>query len=199
MIEKGEALDLIRKNVKNENIVKHMLALDAVMGELHAKLSIRKKDIHDNKMGGTLEEYKIAGLLHDGDYCEAIPVEMQGIQITEWARDLGYEIPDNVAYAMAAHNWRNTGCKPKTLMDWCLFCADSMTGLIVACALVMPSRKLSDVSLEMVIKKFKQPSFAKGTRRDDILLCEEKIGLKLEEMVTISLKAMQDISLDLGL
>jgi predicted hydrolase (HD superfamily) len=187
MITREPALQLIEEHVANKNIIKHMLALEAVMGALA------------DKFKGTKEEWQMAGLLHDGDYCEEVRPEKQGIQIAEWAREKGYEISDNVAHAMAAHNWSNTGVEPKSPMDWSIFCADSLTGLIVACALVLPRRKLVDVSVEMVLKKFKSPSFAKGTRRDDIALCEEKLGIPLKDFIQISLSAMQEISEDLGL
>lgn len=187
MITREQAIKLIREHVENRNIIKHMFALEAVMGAFA------------DKFGGTKEEWRLAGLLHDGDYCEAVPAKKQGVQIVEWAKEKGYEIPDNVARAMAAHNWHNTGIEPKNPMDWSIFCADSLTGLIVACALVLPSKKLSDVTVETVLKKFKSPSFAKGTRRDDIALCEEKLGIKLPDFIAISLKAMQEISSELGL
>jgi len=189
MITKDEALTLINEHVENKNIVKHMLALEGVMGALWEKL---QKD-------GTIEEWKLSGLLHDGDYCADVPPEKQGIQIVEWARASGYEIPDTVAHAMAAHNWSNTKIEPVNFIDWSIFCADSLTGLIVACALVIPSRKLADVSPEMVLKKFGQKSFAGGTRREDIQMCEEKLGIPLADFIAISLKAMQNISKDLGL
>lgn len=187
MISREEAIKLIEEHVENKNIVKHMFALEAVMGALC------------DRLGGAKEEWEMAGLLHDGDYCEAVSMEKQGIQITEWAKEKGYDLPENVAHAMAAHNWHNTGVEPKNPMDWSIFCADSLTGLIVACALVLPSKKLSDVTVEMVLKKFKSPSFAKGTRREDIALCEEKLGIKLSDFVAISLKTMQNISGELGL
>jgi predicted hydrolase (HD superfamily) len=84
-------------------------------------------------------------------------------------------------------------------MDWSIFCADSLTGLIVACALILPTKKLSDVTVEFVFKKFKQASFAGGTRRDEIALCQEKLGLPLEEFVKIALTSMQSISAEIGL
>jgi predicted hydrolase (HD superfamily) len=150
-------------------------------------------------LGGSKEEWMMAGLLHDGDYCEEVPMEKQGIVITEWAKEAGYEIPENVAYAMAAHNWANTGVKPQSLMDWAIFCGDSLTGLITACALVLPERKLSEVTVERVAKKFGQPSFASGTRREDIAQCEEKLGMPLSEFIEVSLTAMQKIATELGL
>jgi predicted hydrolase (HD superfamily) len=191
MITRDEALGLIRQHVKNENIVKHMLALEAVMGGVYDYL----KPVDS----GTRAEWMIAGLLHDGDYAEGVPVNKQGIAIAQWAKEAGYEIPDNVAHAMAAHNWHNTGVAPQSLMDWAIFCSDSLTGLSVATALVLPSKKLSDVTTDNVLRRFREKSFARGTRRDDILLCGEKMGLKLEDFVRFSLSAMQSIAIEIGL
>jgi predicted hydrolase (HD superfamily) len=189
MSARKQALSLIEEHVENKNIIKHMLALEAVMGVLWKKL----------KIDGKKEEWMMAGLLHDGDYCESVSMEKQGIEITNWAKEKGYEIPENVAHAMAAHNWANTNVEPKNSMDWSIFCADSLTGLIVACALVLPSKKLSDVTPKMVLKKFGQKSFAGGTRREDIFRCEEKLGIKLSDFIQISLSAMQEVHEELGL
>jgi len=191
MITKDQALSLIRSHVTNENIVKHMLALAAVMGALYEHL--QPKD------GSTHDQWYIAGLLHDGDYSDEVPHDQQGIRITEWAKGLGYEIPDNVAHAMAAHNWHNTGVEPKNLMDWSIFCADSLTGLIVACTLVQPTKHISDVNLQSVLKKFPNKSFASGTRRDEIALCQEKLGIPLEEFISIALSSMQETAAEIGL
>jgi uncharacterized protein len=187
MITRDQALQLIEEHVANKNIIKHMMALEAVMGALAEKL------------GGNVEEYKIAGLLHDGDYNESVPENRQGIQITEWARAKGYEVPETVAHAMAAHNWDNTGVEPVSKMDWSIFCADSLTGLTVACALVLPTKKLADVTVEMVQKKFGQKSFAAGTRRDEIAMCEEKLGIPLPEFIQIALISMQNVAGEIGL
>lgn len=187
MITRDQALDLIREHVKNENIVKHMIACEALMRSLARKLKFDE------------EEWAIAGLLHDGDYCKEVPMEKQGVQITQWAKEMDYEIPDNVAYAMAAHNWHNTSVEPKTKMDWALFCGDSLTGLIVASALVLPSKKLADVTAENVLNRFKEKSFARGTRREDIKMCEEKLGIPLKKFIEIGLKAMQKVANELSL
>lgn len=197
MISKNQALSLIAQHVENKNIVKHMLALEAVMGAVYEELE--KKGKTKGELGGSREEWMLAGLLHDGDYCEAVPPEKQGIEIAAWAKEKGYEVPENVAYAMAAHNWTNTGVEPKSLMDWAIFCADSLTGLIVAGTLVLPSRKLADLTTESVLKRFREKSFARGTRREDIALCEEKLGIPLAEFIDVSLKSMQEIASDLGL
>lgn len=203
MILKDQALSLINEHVLNKNIVKHMLATEALMAGVYEELKAKGRT--DQEMGGIKEEWMMAGLLHDGDYCESVPMEKQGVQITEWARGKslpagrqGFEIPENVSHAMAAHN-HSTGVQPLNLMDWTIFMGDSLTGLIVAATLVLPSRKLSDVTPEMVLRRFKEKAFAKGTRREDIALCQEKIGLSLEEFVKVSLESMQKIASDLEL
>ncbi len=190
-------MELIREHVLKENIVKHMLTVKSLMEGVYDELKNRGKT--EQELGGTKEEWGMAGLLHDGDYCEGVPDERQGIQIVEWAKEKGHEIPENVAHAMAAHNWSNTKVEPKNLMDWTIFCGDSLTGLIVAATLVLPDKKMSDLTTDRVLKRFKEPSFAKGTRRDEIALCEEKIGLTLEEFVSVSLKAIQKIAKEIGL
>lgn len=195
MIKKEEALNFLNEKIENKNIIKHMLAVEAMMAAAYEVL--KAKGAID--LGGSQEDWLTAGLLHDGDYSETVPLKKQGLQVTEWLREKGYEIPENVARAMAAHNWHNTGVEPETLMDWTLFCGDSLTGLIVAATLVLPSRKLADVDTKMVLRRFKEKAFARGTRREDIALCEEKLSIPLQEFVEICLKAMQSISDNLNL
>lgn len=194
MITRKEALKFLNEKIKNKNIIKHILATEALMGGVYDALKAREA----SGLSGTKEEWMMAGLLHDGDYCEEVPMEKQGIQVTEWLRERGCEIPENVAQAMAAHN-SATGTTPKNLMDWAIFCGDSLTGLIVATALILPSKKLADVTTDMVLRRFKEKAFARGTRREDIKMCEEKLGLSLEEFVKVCLSATQQIAPQLGL
>jgi len=195
MISREDGIKFLEEKVANKNIIKHMLATEILMGAVWDFLSTRG----ETELGGSKEEWMMAGLMHDGDYRDEVPMEKQGIQVTEWLREAGFEVPDNVAYAMAAHNYDNTGSTPKTLMDWAITIGDSLTGLIVACALVRPDKKLESVALKSVMKKFRDKAFAKGTRREQIALCEEKLDIPLEEFVEIGLKAMQEISSELGL
>ncbi len=197
MLDRLTALTIINEHVDNKNIVKHMLATEALMQGIFEELEKRGKTIEE--LGGSKEEWKMAGLLHDGDYTDQVPTEKQGVQISEWIREKGLDLPENVAHAMAAHNWSATGVEPKSLMDWTIFLGDSLTGLIVASVLVLPAKKIADLTSESVLKRFKEKSFAKGTRREDILKCEEKLGLSLEEFVNLTLSSMQLISGDLGL
>jgi uncharacterized protein len=83
-------------------------------------------------------------------------------------------------------------------MDRALFACDPLTGLITAAALIRPERKLELVTVKSLKKRFKEPAFARGARREDMLTCAE-LGLELEEFLLIGLEAMQGIDDDLGL
>ena len=194
MITRLEALKFLEEKVANKNIIKHMLATEVLMRAVYRKLEGEESSYAK----ASEDEWALAGLLHDGDYCESVPMERQGVRVSEWLRERGLEVPENVAHAMAAHN-AATGVKAESKMDWAIFCGDSLTGLIVAATLVLPSRKLADVTVQTVLNRFKEISFARGTRREDIVLCQEKLGISLEEFVKIGLEAMQGISKDLGL
>jgi uncharacterized protein len=195
MITRDQALQFLKEKNINENIIKHMIALEALMGGVYDALVEKGK----TDLSGTREEWMMAGLIHDGDYISEVPENKQGIQIVEWLRQKGYEIPDNVAHATAAHNADNTGIQPNNLIDWTIFTGDSLTGLIVATTLVRPEKKIELVEVKSVLKKFKDPSFARGTRREQIKMCEEKMGLTLEEFIDISLKSMQKVANEIGL
>ena len=194
MIKREEALKFLDKKIDKRYIIKHMLAVEALMGGVWDALKTKG----ESDLGGTKNEWMMAGLLHDGDYTAEVDMSKQGVLVSEWLKEEGHDIPDNAAYAMAAHN-PETGIIPKSLMDWTIFAGDSLTGLIVAATLVLPSRKLADVSVDSVLRRFKEKAFARGTRREDISLCKEKLGIELAEFVDISLKSMQNISKNLGL
>jgi len=139
------------------------------------------------------DEWELAGLLHDAD-AEKTPPEKQGATVGEWVKG---RVSDEAIQAMAAHN-PSTGVVCQSPMDWALFAGEKLTGLIVATTLVLPSKKLTDVTTEMVLRRFGEPRFAAGAKRENILECQ-KLGLSLEEFIGICLKAMQGISKDLGL
>ena len=84
-------------------------------------------------------------------------------------------------------------------MEWALYTCDELTGLIVATALIMPSKKIADVTIESVLKKFPAKSFAAGVNRDQIKMCETKLNILLQEFIGIVLKSMQEIAPELGL
>ena len=192
MITRTKALNLLKQYIKTKNTIKHMIALEAVMKALAQKLEPGKE-----------EEWAMAGLLHDLDYetVDQKTFKNHGLKTVEILKKEKVGLPNSVYQAITSHNYKSLGAKysPKTLMDWAIFIADSLTGLIVATALVHPDKKLSNVKVKSVLKKFKDKAFARGTRREDIKLCQEKLGIPLRELIEISLKAMQEVSEDLGL
>ena len=192
-MNRGEALDFLNRKVKNKNIVKHMLATEVLMEDLYDFL----KDRGDGDLG-VKSDWAMTGLLHDGDYSDEVPEEKQGIEISKWLEEEGIFVPKEVSQAMAAHNVKS-GVKPESKIDWAIFCGDSLTGLIVACALVRPDKKLASLETDSILKKFKNKSFAGGTRREDVLLCEKKLDIPLKDFAEITLKAMQRISSKLEL
>lgn len=151
-----------------------------------------KDDINPDSWGSV-------GLLHDADYerTKDRPLEHTVIVVDE-VRSLGLSLSPEEASAIKFHNHENTKEK-ESLMGWAIYAADELTGLIVACTLVRPDKKLATVTPEFVLQKYKEPAFAKGALRDRIALCEQKLGIKLDDFIKICLTSMQGIAGDLGL
>lgn len=188
MITREKVTALLRKYIKTENTIKHMLATEAIMRALAKRFEPEKEEI-----------WVMAGLLHDIDY-EISEEKEHCLHVAEILKKESVDVPEGVLYTIQAHGFNlHPQFEPKSKMDWSLFICDSLTGLIVATALVRPDKKLSSVKVKSVMKKFKDKSFAKGTRRGDIKMCEEKLGISLREFVEIGLKAMQAIAKELGL
>ncbi len=180
-----EALQLLKKNIFNVNLQKHCLAVESIMGALAQKF---EQDV---------DRWKLAGLLHDIDYEETKDKpEIHSLIGAEMLEKIGLD--KEIVEAVKTHNEMH-GIKPQSLMAKALFVADPLSGLIVASTLVLPSKKIKDLKLKSVLKKFKQKSFARGANREIIKKCEDLIGLPLEEFIDISLRAMQNKSEELGL
>lgn len=185
MITRDHALQLLDQNLKNKNIIKHLFATEALMRAL-AK-----------KFGENEETWAMTGLLHDLDWERTKDTpEKHGLVSCEilQSEDLSEEIFD----AIRAHN-EMTGIKPKTLLAKALHCGEAMTGLVVAAVLVQPSKKLADVKIDSLMKKYKEKSFAASVNRGIINKCEDLIGISVEELAKICLTAMQGIHGELGL
>jgi len=180
------------------NIFKHSLALEACMLGLYDYLA-QHSLLSDQEP--TKEEWGIAGLVHDIDYSGETK-DLHPNKTKEVLAKYNLEISDTVDSTVKSHAPELTGVKPQSKAQWSIFCADSLTGLIVAVALVYPSKKLADVKLSSVLKRFhKEPRFAAGTRRDEVALCQKEDGLNLslDTFVQICLQSMQNISNSLGL
>ncbi len=180
-----DALGLIKQYVKNENSIKHMLSVEAIMRDLAKKFN------QDEEVWG------ISGLVHDIDM-EIVDYHNEpkkhGVKGAEILKKQGFSF--EITEAVKAHNIKAK--QPETLMEKSIFCADPLTGLIIASTLVLPSRKLLDLSSESVLKRFKEKGFARGADRETIAKCSE-INISLEEFVEIGLEAMKEISNELEL
>ena len=141
------------------------------------------------------EKWGIAGLLHDADYelARGKP-EKHGKLLFE----MESTIPDDIAYAIKAHSYKHTKIMPKSKMDWSLATCDQLTGFIYVCAINHPQKKLTALTLDLVLKKFHDKSFAKGADRQTIMECETKLKIPLRQFIDLNLKSMQFISHDLG-
>jgi len=183
-MNRKEALDSVRTNVENQNLVKHMLATEAIMRALARHL------------GGDVEEWGLAGLLHDIDV-ELTEGDMSSHSTlgADLARELGAS--EAVANAILCHNEAH-GVPPETKMEKALFCADPLTGLIIAATLVRPDKKLAGLEAESVNKRFKEKGFAAGANREQIARCSD-IGLELDKFIEIGLEAMKGIAAHLDL
>ncbi|MCJ7740050.1 HDIG domain-containing protein [Candidatus Microgenomates bacterium] len=195
MYNRQQALDLLHKHMQNQNLRRHCYAVEAVMKAL-------AKYFKEDE-----ESWAIAGLLHDADYeLTKNDSSKHVVTVVSWLKAEG--VDEKIINAIYAHGWNYVpDCpQPKKNMEWSLYCCDELTGLIVAVALVRPDpppgeagKKLSTVTVESVMKKWSNKSFAAGASRDQIALCEEKLGIKLPDFIDIALKAMQGISGELGL
>jgi len=181
-MKREEALELVKKHLKNKNLVKHCLAVEACMKAAAAKL------------GQDAEPWGLAGLVHDLDYelTEKSP-DLHTRETVKILKELG--IDPAVIHAVEAH----AGKVPcQNAMDWSIYSIDPLTGLIIAATLMHPDKKLKSIDLEFVKRRYKEKSFAKGARREEIEECKN-IPLDLDEFIATCIQAMQAIDRDLGL
>jgi len=188
-MDRDAAMAIVREHTKNENLVKHMLCVEAAM-----RAYARKYDEDEEKWG-------IVGLLHDFDYEghpneEQVPDEGHPSWGVALLREKGY--PEDVCEAILGHA-PYTGTPRETLMAKTLYAVDELTGLIVATALVRPNKALEEVDVESVKKKWTDKSFAKGVHREQIEEGAEDLGEPLDELIRTTIDAMRGISDRLGL
>ncbi len=182
-MDRAEALDLVRQHVKKENNVKHMIAVGAVMRQAAARL------------GQDEDRWELIGILHDIDFEECTGAEDHCLKAQEI---LSGRIDQDAIECIMAHNSEHTKVPVDTPMKRALIAADASSGLVIACALVMPSKKLTDVRPESLVKKFGSKDFAKGVSRERIMQCEQ-LGIPRDEFLIVSLEGMKKVAIELGL
>ena len=184
MITREEAFALLQKYLKDEKLIKHSLAVEIIMRKMA------------NKLGEDAELWGLAGLLHDLDYDYTDKEPEKHANVT--AQILDGLIPEKCINAIKAHNYKHTDYIPITSIDKALIAADAVSGLVIATALIIPSKKLADVKLETLLDKFYDHSFAQGCNRRRIELCQDT-GLDVEAFLALSLNSLKEIADELGL
>lgn len=188
-LTRAAALTLLSEWTTSDSLRKHMLAVEAAMRA------------YAPRFGGDVESWGLAGLLHDFDY-ERFPNAAQAPDAEHPAegvrhlRALGVDAAICDAILGHAHY---TGVPRTTAMARALFACDELCGLLMACALVKPTKAIADVEVSGVRKKLKDKAFARGVNRDDITEGAAALGVPLDEHIAFVLAALQGIAPALGL
>lgn len=178
------AYAILTEFVKSENLIKHALAVEAAMRG------------YAGKFGADPDYWGLAGLLHDFDW-EIHPTLEQHPQAgAPILRERG--VPEELVQCVLAHA-PHTGVQRVTPMQKTLFAVDELTGLIIACALVRPSKSLSDLTAKSVKGKWKDKAFAAGVNRAEIEVGAQELGIDLTEHITTVIAALRPIGSQLGL
>lgn len=185
MITRERALALLNQYIKNANIKKHLLATEALMKAL------------GRKFGENEERWALTGLLHDLDW-DLLNKDFTKHGLVSYDLLKNEDLDHEMLSAIKIHNYM-LGLDPQTQLEKALYCGEMMTGFIVAVVLVQPSKKLADVTLDSLMRKWKEKSFAAGAKREIMEKCQEYLGISVEELASICLAAMQGISGELGL
>lgn len=182
---RDEALKLLDAHVKTESLHKHCLATEAIMRELAKRLD---QDV---------ELWGLVGLLHDLDfeYTRDNP-NAHGLKTMEMLSS--FQLPQEAINAIVRHNAEALALERETILDNALTCAETITGLIVAAALVHPDKQIKSLSSNSVRKRMKSKDFARNVNRQHLGLCEQ-INIPLMDFIELSIYAMNSISDQLGL
>jgi putative nucleotidyltransferase with HDIG domain len=180
----NSAIELMHEYVKNPSLRNHMYAVSEAMRQ------------YSKKYGGDEDLWAAVGILHDFDWEMHPNAEEHPFKGAEILERKGYS--KEIIKAVLSHA-DYTGVTRDTIMEKVLFACDELTGFIIACALVQPSKKLADVKPESVVKKFKKKEFARQVNREDMIKGAEILNIPLNEHVEFVLNAMRGISDKLGL
>lgn len=181
-----DAYNLLTQHVKGQFMINHHLGAEAVMRAFA------------RHFGENEEKWGICGLIHDLDWEYTKDDSAQHtIKAAQLLREAGFD--EEIIHAMQAHHPSASGVEPSNLMEECLHKTEELTGLMLACALVQPDKKMASVKPESVLKKLKTKGFARTVDRDIVNQAPQVLGLTMEQIIEISLKAMQSIATQIGL
>jgi len=181
---RAEAFDLIEEYNQDESLIKHALAVEAVMRYFA------------HKFGEDEEKWGIIGLIHDLDY-EKFP-QQHCKKTEEILKERNW--PQDYIRAILSHGWGIcTDVEPESNMEKVLYTIDELTGLIVATALVRPSRSVMDMKAKSIKKKWKDKSFAASVNRSIIQKGAEMLSMELNELFTDTIMGMREVAAQIGL
>jgi len=183
-MDRKAALAIVREYIQNENLVRHMFAVEAAMR------------FYAQKFGEDEELWGVTGLLHDFDWEIHPTLENHPQAGAPILRERG--VPEIIIQAILSHA-DHTGVPRQSRMEKALYACDEITGLITATALVRPSKSIHDVKVSSVKKKWKDLRFAAGANREEIAAAVEDFGMDLWEHTGNVIQAMQGIAEGLGL
>ena len=183
-MNRTEALAIVREYIKNENLVRHMLAVEAAMR------------FYAEKFDADVDTWSITGLLHDFDWEIHPSLEGHPQDGAPILQQRG--VPPEIVRAILSHA-DHTGVPRQTHMEKALSACDEITGLVTAVALVRPSRSLYDMTSSSVKKKWKDRAFAAGASREEIEKSTLDFGIPIWEHVDNVILAMRRIAPELGL
>jgi len=181
---RDEAWQLLNEFNSNPGLIKHALAVEAVM-----RYVARKR-------GQDVEVWGAVGLIHDLDY-EQFP-DRHCAKTAEILRERGW--PEDLVRAVVSHGYGLcTDVEPQTDMEKVLYAVDELTGLVVATALVRPSKSVMDMAAKSVRKKWKDKAFAAGVNRQVIEDGARRLGMELSDLITDTIMGMREVAADIGL
>jgi len=181
-LTREHAYDLVVDRIGKNNLLKHILAVEAGMRHLAEHL------------GEDVDYWGLIGLIHDLDYNETKEDAARHTYMTkEWLAE--YDLPEELWYTIHAHPG-HVPCKSR--LDWALYTVDPTTGFVVACALMHPAKSLTPLDAEFMMRRFKEKRFAAGASRESMAGCSN-LGLELEQFLMMVRDGMMSISTELGL
>jgi putative nucleotidyltransferase with HDIG domain len=186
MPTRDDAYLLMTTHVKNENLQKHMLSVEAAMR------------FYARKYGEDEELWAMTGLLHDCDYEEYPDLHDHTLVAARWLQEGGYD--ERIIYAILAHNDLNLATHPRNdLLSKGLYACDEITGMVTATALVRPNKSIFGLEVSSVRKKMKSKGFAAGVNREDLVNGAAELGIDLDEHIASVIQAMSSVADTLGL